>query len=337
MQAETHAHAHTATALSWPQRFVRNVAIQDWLVVGYFFILLGAVLVGKGPRWGVSLQTVITDLAIFTLAILLVRGEILKQDGYLAGLVYRAGIFGPPFLSYFQLRWVLPTVTQRALDADIYAFDMRVFHYEPSVAWDKWVSPTTVEWFAFFYALYFLIVALHVLPWLLFGKDSTLFRAFGIGTLVVFLTAHITYMIVPGYGPYQHLGFQNQLAGGRFWKLVLDAVHEDGALKDIFPSLHTAAPSFLLFFSIANRKTIPFKYTWPPLAFLVSQIVIATMFLRWHYLVDIVAGLLLALVAVPIGAKVARWEVARRERLGLQTIFGVAPLHFLGRGLLGNR
>src|SRR5262249_52942027 len=161
---------------------------------------------------------------------------------------------GPAFLSYFQLRWILPCVTQRALDAELYTFDMKVFHYEPAVAWDRFVAPRTVEWFAFFYFLYFLIMALHILPMLLFSKDTSIFRHFGISTLFVFFTAHVTYMIVPGWGPYHHMTFAHDLIGGRFWKMVLEAVHEGGALKDIFPSLHTAAPSFLLFFSLMHGK-----------------------------------------------------------------------------------
>jgi len=310
-------------------RFARNLAVQDCVVIAYFCALVCAVLIGKGPGYIGSLETVLTDLSIFVLAIVLVRGEILRPESYFAGLVYRAGIFGPAFLSYFQLRWILPSVTQRALDADLYAFDVRVFHYEPSVAWDRFVTPATVEWFAFFYFLYFLIMALHIFPFLLFSEDTAVFRHFAIGTFIVFITAHITYMIVPGFGPYEHLHFNHELVGGRFWQMVVEAVREGGALKDIFPSLHTAAPSYLLFFSLAYRKRAPFRYTWPILAFLVSQIVIATMFLRWHYLVDIVAGLLLALVAVVAGKRLAAWEKDRRTSRSAQTIFGVPPLAFL--------
>lgn len=318
-----------AGALTLPQRVVRNAAVQDWGILIYFFVLVACVLNSRGPHWVESIRNLAIDIFALTAVLVFVRGEIFKPEGWWSGLAYRIGIFVPVFLSYFQLRWILPCVTQRALDAQIYAFDMRVFQYEPSVAWDKFVNPTTVEWFAFFYGLYFILMGSHFIPWLAFGKDSQLFRRFAIGAFVVFLTAHISYMIVPGFGPYVHLSFQNQLEGGRFWKIVLDAVHEDGALKDIFPSLHTAAPSYLLFFSIANRKEIPFKYTWPVLAFFVSQIIIATMFLRWHYLIDIVAGLTLALVAVPIGEKVAHWENERRRRLGIeQSIFGIPPFLF---------
>jgi membrane-associated phospholipid phosphatase len=59
------------------------------------------------------------------------------------------------------------------------------------------------------------------------------------------------------------------------------------------------------------------RVSWPILAFATSQIILATMFLRWHYLVDITAGLALAFLAVTAADRSVRWDDARRERLGL--------------------
>jgi hypothetical protein len=41
------------------------------------------------------------------------------------------------------------------------------------------------------------------------------------------------------------------------------------------------------------------------------------MFLRWHYLVDIVAGVTLALAADALAARLVPWDAARRARLAL--------------------
>jgi hypothetical protein len=57
------------------------------------------------------------------------------------------------------------------------------------------------------------------------------------------------------------------------------------------------------------------------MAFVATQIIVATMFLRWHYLVDIVAGLTCAAAAQFVGQYVADWESAKRERLGLQAVW----------------
>ena len=197
--------------------------------------------------------------------LVLVRGEVVR--GAAASALFRVGITAPVVLSYFQLRWILPAITTRALDPQIYAFDLRVFHYEPSVAWDRFVSPNTVEWFAFFYFGYFIIVACNVLPFLALAGDTKLMRHFGTGLVAQFCFTHVLYFIVPGFGPYHELRFDHELQGGPFWALVLHSVHSAGALKDIFPSLHTGAPTFFAIFAFVAPQALPFKYTWPVLAF----------------------------------------------------------------------
>jgi membrane-associated phospholipid phosphatase len=107
---------------------------------------------------------------------------------------------------------------------------------------------------------------------------------------------------------------------------VLASVHSAGALKDIFPSLHTGAPTFFAVYAFLHRKKFPFKQAWPILAFCLLQIIGATMFLRWHYLVDIVAGFALGAFNAVFWGWVINWEYGRRERLGLSPVFGVPPL-----------
>jgi hypothetical protein len=310
------ALAHPFSASTW----VRNFASQDWLTIGYFVILLVALLTGHGPNRSRCLERVSGDFVIFLLCLALVRGGILRWRSAAASLVYRTVFIVTLLSSFFQLREILPAVSPWSDDATIYAFDLRVFGFEPSVVLDRFVSPATTEWFAFFYFLYFLILCVHVLPVVYWNRDPVLLGRFAIGTLLMFLTAHIVYMIVPGYGPYWYLRstFAHQLEGSTFWPLVRETVDAGGAQKDIFPSLHTAAPTFFAIFSFRHRRLFPFKYTWPLVAFLATQIIIATMFLRWHYLIDIVAGLTLATSAALLGQRISDWEAAKRERLGLQ-------------------
>jgi len=319
--------AHAAAEPTLLRRVVRNMAVVDWIAGTYFGILACTLLATRHSNWEGSLKDVCIDWTMLILMLVLVRGEVIR--GAAASALFRVGITAPVVLSYFQLRWILPAITSRALDPQIYAFDLRVFHYEPSVAWDKFVSPSTVEWFAFFYFGYFVIVACNVLPFLALGSDNKLLRHFGTGLVAQFVFTHMLYMVVPGFGPYHELRFDHELVGGPFWALVLHSVHSAGALKDIFPSLHTGAPTFFAIFAFVHRKTLPFKYAWPVLAFCCLQIIGATMFLRWHYLIDIIAGFSLATFNVLFWGRVVDWELARRERLGLPGVFGPAPLPWL--------
>ena len=93
-------------------------------------------------------------------------------------------------------------------------------------------------------------------------------------------------------------------------------MHAGGAQKDIFPSLHTAAPTYFALYSFRHRAAAPFKYTWLFVAFCASQIILATMFLRWHYLVDIFAGITLACIATYGGEALVKLDERRRAELG---------------------
>jgi hypothetical protein len=295
-------------------RLARNLAMQDIMISVYFALMMIAVLTAKGPGADESIRTVAIDIAGLTIGLVLTRGQILRQGTFAKGHVYRITLFLAVFLSYFQLRWILPAVSPHSLDADLLAFDLRVFGVEPSIAWDKYVNPHTTEWFAFFYFGYFFLLSVHVLPIMLLGKNMFRSAHFALGIFMVFCTGHLLYMLVPGWGPYHHLAgqFEHPLEGGLFWRLVRATVDAGGSQKDIFPSLHTATPTYFAIYSYMHRRVLPFRLTWPFMAFAATQIIGATMFLRWHYVIDVFAGAALAFVAWEAADVVARWYEARQ-------------------------
>jgi hypothetical protein len=221
----------------------------------------------------------------------------------------------------------LPNVNSRSLDGQLHQFDLTFFGLEPAVAMQHWVSYATSEWFAFFYYGYFFVLGLHIIPILFFMRDSRLMAEFTLGMQLVICVGQSFYMLVPGFGPalgMPHL-FDNQLPAGVWWNLVGQLVSSAGAQKDIFPSVHTAAPTFILLFSFHNRRHLPYRYTWPFVWFFSFNIIIATMFLRWHWIVDIIAGLALALGAHALGVRGARAEAERRQRQGLPPAWPAWP------------
>jgi hypothetical protein len=317
------SNGSNASAAAW----IRNFASQDWLTVGYFVTLFFALVFGRGPNRNECLLWVAADLGVLLFVIALVRGQLIRWGGLASSLLYRTAVIGSLLSAFFQLREILPAVSPWTDDARIYAFDLRVFGLEPSIALDRYVSPATTEWFAFFYFLYFLILSVHVLPMVYWNRDTHLLAQFATGLILIFCAGHVIYMIVPGFGPYWYLkdSFHHELQGGTFWNLVRDAVDAGGAQKDIFPSLHTAVPTFFALFSFRHRKLTPFKYWWPVITFLATQVIIATMFLRWHYLIDVIAGVALACCGAFLGQRIADWERAKRQRLGLQPVWAPLP------------
>jgi membrane-associated phospholipid phosphatase len=301
------------------RRFFRELAPQDFIVFTYLTILNTAVFQSQpGAARNFGLASVSGLIVLHIVMMLAVRTRWFTNR-YLMPLVYRVVTYGCVQVTYFFFAQILPLVNPRALDHQLYQFDLTYFGVEPAVYLDRFVNPVTTEWFAFFYFSYFLVLALHVLPILFASRNSRALSEFALGMIILFCIGHTFYMLVPGYGPYKAMPelFAHRLNSGIWWNTTTDLVARSGAQKDIFPSLHTAAPTFLLLFSYHRRAELPFKYTWPVVAFFAANIVIATMFLRWHYVIDVVAGLCLALLTHVLTVRLTSREMVRREALGL--------------------
>ncbi|MCC7537760.1 MAG: phosphatase PAP2 family protein [Deltaproteobacteria bacterium] len=309
-------------------RTVREeIAYQELIVAAYLAILAGALIVARGAGWQRELAGVAADALVLFVGIAVGRTGAARSGGGLA-LLHRALVFAPIVLSYLQLRGILPAVRSASFDAELLAFDRAVFGIEPAVDWQPFVRPWLTEWFAFFYWSYFPIVAVSVLAFVCGVSDDAAFGRFSSGMLVVYCTAHLLYMVVPGHGPYRHLADELHvpLEGGAFWSSVRAIVDAAGAQKDIFPSLHTAAPAFIALFAFRHRReSSVLARAWLPLAFATSQIVIATMYLRWHWLIDVVAGMVLACVAVFVGERLHEKQRRHREARALGPAFAPLP------------
>lgn len=304
---------------SWARRLLVELGPHDWLVLGYLLILNSVLLtVPPSPERTLNQARFALVLALFIAVAGVVRSGLTARRPA-AALLYRVTALGCVEGTYFLFADYLPLVNTRALDTELYDLDLSLFGVEPAMALDRFVSPTTTEWFAFFYFGYFFVLAMHVIPILFLSRRPEQLGRFAMGMVIVFCVGHTLYVAVPGYGPYKAMPelFQHPLPPGLWWNITTELVAQSGAQMDIFPSLHTAAPTFILLFSFSQRHTYPFRYSWPVVAFFWVNIVIATLFLRWHYVIDVLAGMLLALTAHVAGARIVRWDLLRRQALGL--------------------
>jgi hypothetical protein len=301
------------------RRVLAALAVHDWLIGAYMALLAAAVLTAAPhPLRTACVWNVLGLLAFMTASVGVVRGGLLTH-AFAAPLLYRLGVYGTVQASYFLLRDVLPVVSPGALDRQLYAIDVAIFGVEPAIWMDAFVSGAVTEWFAFFYLSYFVLLACYVLPLLLFSRRTPLVTELGLGMFTVVCVGQLLYLVVPGWGPHVAFAgaFAHPLPDGRWLDAVRDAVAFGGAQKDIFPSLHTAAPMVVALFAFRHRRTPPFRYVWHATWFITLNIVIATMFLRWHYAIDVVAGAALAVAAHVVAVYVTPWEARRREARGL--------------------
>jgi hypothetical protein len=295
-------------------RLARNCAPQDVVVLTFqLYLWLRALLAPESAGAIYARNVSFGLLASSAITIALCRGELLPP-GPTRALIHRLGLALPLAGVYLALRRYLPALALQPCDAALLALDRRLFGETPAVLLERFVSRSAVEWFAFCYYAYFFLIGAYVLSALWRDRGA---RAAELMLSIALVTAlgQSLYTLVPGVGPHAFAElFARPLAGGPWWDRVLALVARAGVGMDIFPSLHTAHPVLIALHAARHRQRGAYRLIWLPTALLAANMVVSTMFLRWHYGVDVLAGLALAVAAHRIALATVRIEGARAQR-----------------------
>lgn len=199
-------------------------------------------------------------------------------------------------LTYFQLRWIIPALHAATFDAELAAIDQALYGAPPAVLLQPLQTFAAVEWFGFFYWSFFYVIGAYTIAHCIFERDAERFAGYGTGIVAVHAWGGwFGYILLPGFGPYVHYASRLEPLDGGTFLAMSGTAYSWGALRDIFPSLHTAVMTFITIHAF-RRWSVHRLYKPVALLYLfwTLQIVIATVFLRWHYTIDLVAGLALA-------------------------------------------
>ncbi len=141
------------------------------------------------------------------------------------------------------------------------------------------------------YASYYLIPVVMAVALYARGRRAE-FDTAVFGFIATLLVSYVGYFLFPATGPRLPLDAEARvLGGGAVSAGVRSFMHFVEVNKlDAFPSGHT---SLALVFLVYGWRLLP---RWRvPLALLAAGIIFSTVYLSWHYVVDLVAGALLAL------------------------------------------
>lgn len=214
-----------------------------------------------------------------------------------------------PFLAillmYYSL-WGDATLMLVTTDRDqaLMAIDQRLFGCQPSLVLQHIISPWLTTWmdFAYFYH----IINIPVVALFLYNfRDRTRFREMMSGLMVVSFLGLVGYLLVPAIGPVYTLRSQYTvpLRGSMgVFNREMDFMDFARIRRDVFPSLHVGISFVVWLYAYRNSK----KLFWI-LSPLILSLWFSTVYLRFHYLIDVVAGLILA----PLSFWLANWMFRR--------------------------
>jgi len=163
-------------------------------------------------------------------------------------------------------------------------------------AWLEWmVHPALTTVLQICYTSYYFVTLAFCLI-LFFKRETEYFDISLFGITLAFFVSYLGYIIVPALGPRFYL--EGQYAHGLMRGGLAQGIDStlnllEGTNRDAFPSGHTEVVLIVLTYAWRYKRW----FFWLALP-LVTGLIVATMYLRYHYVIDVIAGAALAPVRV---------------------------------------
>ncbi len=224
---------------------------------------------------------------------------------------------------YLENRTLIPLVNPRVYDDLVMAADRRLFAgHDPTVLVETIMHPALTEVLQLVYASFYLM-PLSLCAILYVSRRKAVFHVCASTILMGFYASYIGYYMMPVAGPRYFMdGFHTKNLVGlwafEFVRATLDAA--EGMMYDCMPSGHTLVSvlTTLLAFRYARAFAGP-ATVWT------AALVFSTVYLRYHYVSDLLAGAVLGVLVFLAGPLLAaryllgaggRMVVTRAAKMG---------------------
>jgi len=191
----------------------------------------------------------------------------------------------------------------------LYDLDVRFFGAEPTVWAQQFVHPLLTDFFTACYWLFYVLPPLLGLLLYLRG-DWQSFRETLVSIVICLYIGYVGYVAFPAGPPRYTLS--DQFGAPLLGLLpILDASRSAIAsvpltVKGAFPSLHCGVMFLAILLSWRHLR-----WFFPVMLFFGVGLIVGTVYLRHHWVVDIFAGIALAIVADRITPPLERWWAAK--------------------------
>lgn len=201
-----------------------------------------------------------------------------------------------PYVSacYKEMALLIPALRHGSADRTLANLDHWVWGVNPTVWLERIQSPAATEYLQVIYTLFVPVVLVPAfILWL--KRSYTGFQYFAFLIALGYLVSYVGYLLVPARGPRFLLAPLQHLPLRGLWLFqqmqgTLDRL--ESAHYDCFPSGHTEL-TILAWWS--TRQFGRNWLFWLYFAYTLS-IIFATVYLRYHYSVDVFAGILVAII-----------------------------------------
>ena len=200
---------------------------------------------------------------------------------------------------------------QPDIDPWLIRIDLFLFGVHPTVWIERWIVPWLTDLMSFFYISYYFLPVILVLTLYLRNQKQDFDRAMFV-LLFGYYLSFIGYILFPAVGPRYAMTslYTIPLEGSFITDLVRDGLNAiEHNKRDCMPSGHTQIALTLLYLAYRYEKIM--FYIFLPA---VCGLVLSTVYLRYHYVIDLFVGTALAVGSVIVSSLLYTWWNHRNGR-----------------------
>ena len=279
--------------------------LLEWLWIGVWSLLLVLVVVNVDELGRQPLE-----IAIAMLLGMIAAPQLTARLGRMAFDVSRIALsVVSAYYTYEFSRIFIDAFRSTSYEMEMMRADAWLFGGQPSVWLEQIQHPLITEYLQFTYVLYFPLL-LFVGVALLVSERRRTFTTYLVVINLSLFTCHLFYFLVPVRSPLyimddpkfaEYLTYTTSLGGLWYAENLRQGLLNATTMRyDCFPSGHTMHTLLAILFAWrANRKVGVITTV------IGVSIVFSTLYLRYHYAIDLVAGVFAAGVVLWVGTRVS--------------------------------
>lgn len=212
------------------------------------------------------------------------------------------------FLVYNNVKSIIDVIFSQDFDEYLILIDNFIFGTQPAILLEPIINPVLTEILQISYFLFFFMPIIHLLE--LSKQDNTnnlneLTRNIIFG----FYFSYLLYLFIPAIGPrftiFEFNLINIELPGLFFTDYLRDIINVGGGIpinslnpsadvnRDCMPSGHTMMTLINIYFAYKFQSKLRYFY------YIIGvSLIFATIYLRYHYFIDIIAGLLFTIISI---------------------------------------
>lgn len=219
---------------------------------------------------------------------------------------------------YTNLHDTIHFVNPNDIHYQLDAIDMWMFGVSPTIWAEQFYHPRITDWLSFAYMNYFWITVILVM-FMYYRKEFRQYRTVMLTMMLCYYGGYLLYILFPAAPPRLALADLYTINIFKGTSLITDSARKvvnisASSARGAFPSLHCT----ITFLTLGMAWRFHKIWFWIFLPIGISLIV-ATVYLRHHYIVDIYAGLFLCAIVWLVTPTIDRWWRSYQEKRGIVT------------------